>query len=472
MGLIAASRNKRDSVLVGISIGLFSLGGMLILFWRGHPALVNYAYPAAALGMGLWFYSTRPALYLGFTWWVFFVTPFVRRLVDYWVGYFNPMSPVMLAPYLVAGVSILTVVNAAGKLARRAFLPFLLALLGVLYGYAIGVVKVGVMSATFGLLNWLLPVLLAIHVCLLTNLTREHEKVVLSTFSWGVLIMGVYGIWQYTAVPPWDAKWLLESGMWKTMGRPEVGGIRVFSTLNSTGPFAFVMTAGLLLLFSGRSMVSWFAAIPGYFSFLFTLVRSAWGGWFVGVAYLAWRSTGTLRKRLLLLLGLTAVLSIPLFVYAPNTDRASNRAETLTNLQDDHSFQSRLGLHIYGAGAFLSTPIGRGIGNYGTAAKLSKGEVRSFDSGVFAVLLTLGWFGSLLYVGGVCWLLFRLLMADGKRAPPFVTTLSAVVFAFMSMMLFLNQLNGVTGVIVWPLLGLASTVVRTRQSPSTNTAAV
>jgi hypothetical protein len=64
------------------------------------------------------------------------------------------------------------------------------------------------------------------------------------------------------------------------------------------------------------------------------------------------------------------------------------------------------------------------------------------------------------------------LMADGKRAPPFVTTLSAVVFAFMSMMLFLNQLNGVTGVIVWPLLGLASTVVRTRQSPSTNTAAV
>lgn len=458
MGLISASRDRTRSLLLASALVLGSVCLITILFWQGMASLVNYAYPTTALVVGLWLYGTRPALYLGFTWWIWFVTPFVRRLVDYGIGHFTPTSPVMLAPYLVTGIAVLTLFRAGKRLARRDHVPFLLLLLGIGYGYLIGLIKVGPMSAIFGALNWLLPVLLALHVYLLPGLAEAHKKIVAKTFAWGVLVMGVYGLLQYVSVPPWDAQWLLDSDMWITMGRPEDGQIRIFSTLNSTGPFAYVLVAGLLLLFSNSNTVGRLAAAPGYFSLLFSLVRSAWGGWFVGLAYLAWRLKGKLRMRLVGLLAVTAMLSIPLFMLAPNTDRATERAATLTNLEEDASFRTRVGIHRRGATAVLRTPIGRGVGAYGPAAKLSKGGVASIDSGIFAVVLTLGWIGTLLYVSGLGWLLGRLFRLDARLADPFVTSLTAVTFAFMAMMIFLNQLNGVTGAVVWPFLALALTL--------------
>jgi thiol:disulfide interchange protein len=91
---------------------------------------------------------------------------------------------------------------------------------------------------------------------------------------------------------------------------------------------------------------------------------------------------------------------------------------------------------------------------------MSKGEVVSFDSGVFAVLLTLGWIGSLVYVGGLIWLLIRIFRSERHVEDLLVTTLTGIVFAFMGMMIFLNQLNGVTGVVLWPLLSLALVTVK------------
>lgn len=471
MGLITASRDQTRSVLLATSLAILSACVIAILFWRGHPALVKFAYPGAAGVVGLWLYSTRTPLYLGFTWWIWFVTPFVRRLVDHGVGHFDPTNPVMLAPYLVSAIALLTLLRAAGRLSRRSHLPFLLALLGIAYGYLIGLTKVGPLSATFALLNWLLPVVLALHIYLLPDLVERHTQIVKRTFAWGVLIMGLYGLLQYVAIPPWDAQWLLESDMWVTMGRPQDGQFRIFSTLNSTGPFAYVMTAGLLLLFASPGLVGRLAAAPGYFGLLLSLVRSAWGGWLVGVGYLAWRLQGKMKTRLVTLLAVGVVLSVPLFLFAPNTDQAAERAETLTNLEKDASFKARLGIYRRASAAFLRTPIGHGLGNYGTAAKLSKGEVVSFDSGIFNVLLTLGWGGSFLYGGGLIWLLFRLFRVDPHLTNPFVTTLAAVTFAFIAMMVFVNQLSGVMGVIVWPFLGLALALARTTE-PFSKTLAV
>jgi hypothetical protein len=442
-------------MLVAAALLVVSLCAIIVLFWRDVPALVNYAYPAAALGTALWLYSTRPALYLGFTWWIWFITPFVRRLVDYEVGFHDPVSLVMLAPYLVTGVAILTVVNAIGRLTQRAYRPFLLIILGIIYGFAIGLVKVGAFSATFALLSWLLPVVFGLHIYLHPKLVSVHTRVMLSTFAGGVLVMGIYGVLQYVYVTPWDAKWLLDSGMWKTMGRPDPGNFRIFSTLNSTGPFAFVMAGGLLLLFTGKSAVRWVAAAPGYFGLLLSLVRAAWGGWFVGVAYLAWRLQGRMKMRLVTLLVVAMALSVPIFMFAPNTNRAAARAETLTNLNQDTSFRARVGIHVRGMRAFFRTPIGNGLGNYGTAAKLSKGDVVSFDSGVFHVLLVLGWVGTLLYVSGLLWLLTRMFRLDHRARDPVATTFAAVVFAFLAMMLFVNTLTGLLGMMVWPFLGLA-----------------
>ncbi|MGQ9873077.1 hypothetical protein [Leptodesmis sp.] len=62
-------------------------------------------------------------------------------------------------------------------------------------------------------------------------------------------------------------------------GTPEPLGIRVFSTMNSPGPFATVMMAGLVLLFTSRSSIRFVGAGAGYRLFFCLLCdRPGWGG--------------------------------------------------------------------------------------------------------------------------------------------------------------------------------------------------
>jgi hypothetical protein len=461
MGLLAASRDATRSTYLAGALAVLGLSACALLVWWDLVPLVGYAYPGTALLIALWLYGARTPLYLGFTWWIWFVTPFVRRIVDYNLGHFTPVSPVMLAPYLVTAVALLTALPSARRLLHRRHVPFLLVVGGIAYGYLVGLIKVGALSATFALLQWIVPVALALHIALLPSLFSAHRRVILSTFVWGLLVMGTYGVAQYIHVLPWDAQWLLESGMWVTMGRPGEGSVRIFSTLNSTGPFAYVAVAGLLLLFVRGGRLSSLAAVPGSFCLLFSLVRSAWGGWLVGMAVLAWQLTGALKARLVKVLVVTVVLSVPLFVFAPNTDRAVQRAETLMNLEGDTSFRARVGVYERGARELVSTPLGVGLGNYGTAAKLDRGDVVSFDSGVLAVALTLGWLGTLLYGTGLGWLLVRVVASRPSRPPPLSAFVSIVV-SFLFLLLFVNVMVGVLGMTVWTFLGLSLAAV---QSP-------
>ena len=86
---------------------------------------MNYAYLAATLAVGVLLYWRRPGLYVGFTWWLWFLTPEMRRLSDYVQGW-NPINPVMLAPYLVSALAIFTLMHHLPKLQLNRFFPFVL----------------------------------------------------------------------------------------------------------------------------------------------------------------------------------------------------------------------------------------------------------------------------------------------------------------------------------------------------------
>ena len=270
-----------------------------------------------------------------------------------------------------------------------------------------------------------------------------------------MLVLGTYAVVQYIVAPAWDMQWLAESGMVSSMGQPEPTEFRIFGTLNATGPFAKIMMVGLLLLFDGRGLIPRLAAIPGYASLLLTLVRAAWGGWLVGVAFIVSRLTGKLRVRLLFVLAVGVALAIPLLLYAPNTERVATRAESLTNLDDDGSLNARMQLYRSTTAEALLNPVGQGIGSFGTAAKLSEGEPVSFDSGVLAIPFTLGWPGTLLYIGGLVWMLLRALQIRKPETDQFAVIAVAIVLAYMAMMVFHNQLKGLSGVTVWSFLALA-----------------
>ena len=442
-----------------VTSGFFLLAACILaaLLWGDQVRLIMYAYPGLAVLVGGWLYGAQPALYLGFSWWIWFITPFVRRVVDYQVGYFNPVNPIMLAPFGVTGWAVLTLLRFGDRLKDQAYFPFLLSLLGVLYGYLVGVVKAGAFSATFALLEWLCPILIGFHACVFWQLYPAHRRVIRSVFAGGVFLMGIYGIAQYLNPFPWDTQWLIDSGMTSSHGFPAPTSFNIFSTLNSRGPFAFVMFAGLLILFDGRRLLSRLAIAPGVISLLLSMVRSSWGGLGLGMMFLSVRFKGSQRTRLIGILTVGSLLLIPMWMYTPNTSRITSRADTMTHLAEDNSLNARLRLYTQALPNALRTPIGRGIGGFGVASKLQDEDraVKGLDSGIINILLSLGWVGSLLYLGGFVELLRRIVLLDTKKTDPFGVIATAIVVSLAALLVITTTVKGLLGALTWCFLGLA-----------------
>ncbi len=432
---------------------LLCLSGFAFLYWSENAALLQYVYPAAAVTVGALLYVARPSLYLGFVLWMWFVTPFVRRLIDYQSG-FSFISVVMLAPFLVTAISAFTLLRYGGLLQQPRYRPIGLVLLGLLYGYLVGVARVGVYGATYDALLWFTPVLLGFHVLVHWKEYPLCRQVVRSTFTWGVLLLGSYGILQFIVLPAWDAHWMIGANM-ASIGKPVPFGLRIFGTLNAPGPFAVTMVVGLLLLFDGRGLLPRFAAVPGYIALLLTLVRSAWGGWVLAILFLVVRLRGHLRGRLVVVLAAGLLLSLPLLVmYNPITERVQSRAETLSDLGEDGSFQARTNLYRYASATALTNPVGAGMGSVGKAAKASEGAAESFESGVLAIPYVLGWPGTLFYGLGLILLCTQALKARAESTDQFAMISASIVFAFSGMMLLGNMLIDIKGVMYWSFLAL------------------
>ncbi len=432
--------------LIGL-VGVTALGVV-----GGGSSVLQLAFPVLATGVGaLWLWQ-RPAGYLGYTWWLWFLTPEVRRLVDNQTGY-TEASLVMVAPFLVSCLAAFPVFFNLHRFAPRYRLPFALVLLGLMYGYGIGVLLGSVFGATFDLLNWLAPVVLGAYLLVTPHHFEAQRRVVQRTFIWGVLVMGLYGLYQFLVMPAWDSYWMVQSDM-GSIGSPEPFEVRVFSTLNSPGPFAVVMLAGLLLLLRTPGVLRWGAAAVGFASFMLSLVRSAWGGLVVGLLVLAAQLPARERTRLALTLVAVGVAALPLLRFGPIAESVNTRFESLDNVQGDVSYRARLTLYTDMASFLVRHPLGLGLGSTGVAADLNaRGGVVNLDSGVIAVPYAFGALGTLYYAGGVGWL-FALALARLRRSGAFGTTCLSVAVAGLSQVAFGNAWVGVMGVVIWFFLCL------------------
>jgi hypothetical protein len=357
---------------------------------------------------------------------------------------------------LVTGLTFFTLLRHSPKLQDFPFFPIGLATAGLLYGFGMGVLKVGMFAAAFDLINWIVPVMVAFHLGVHWRKYPRYRRVTQRTFSWGVLVMGLYGLWQFFALPVWDQFWMLNAPM-GSIGSPEPLEVRVFSTLNSPGPFAVVMMAGLLVLFSGGGLQRWFAAIPGYASFLLSLVRSAWGAWVVGLYFLASQG-GRSRQRWLAALAVTGLIVWPLLSFGPIADAVDTRLQSISTLQQDTSFAARLRFYSEFAPQAFSNVLGAGLGSTGLATKLSTGgelgQFGDFDSGIMAIPFVLGWPGGLLYAGGLVWLSSYALRRV-KWPDLFAAASRGIAGAVLVQLVFGNVATGVSGMVLWYFLGLA-----------------
>lgn len=422
----------------------------------GLGKVLNFAFPGGAFLVGLVLYFRYPVLYVGFCWWIWFLTPFVRRYADFRSGFTDP-SPILLAPYFVTLVSLVTILRSLPSANRRGSLPFLLSLVGVLYGFLVGVIKTSPVSASVRSLEWFTPIVLGHHLFINWRDYPEQRQNIQTVFLWCVLITGSYGVYQYMVAPEWDTAWLINTDL-RSAGAPEPQGLRVWSTMHGPGVFASVMMAGLLLLLTNVKMLSLPAMAVGYLSFLLSLVRSLWLGWFVALLNLAIFLKPKFQVRLVVIIAVAALCVVPLTLVEPFSEVISARLDSLSNLEGDTSSTDRQATYQALLGPALVNVIGDGI---------RSGAI--YDSAVLETLISLGWIGSTFYVSGLFLLLLRLVGSAQIRNDSFASTARAITIGMFSQILFGSSMLGLPGMILWSFLsiGLAAQKFYDRSDSST-----
>ncbi|WP_322030417.1 glucose-6-phosphate isomerase [Paraburkholderia sp. J76] len=425
-----------------------------LLIGAHQGTVLTLAFPVLSIAVGFWLYFVNPVRYIGFMWWLWFLSPEVRRLADYGKGGFTPTSLIQVAPLAVTMISGISLLRYYPILGQRRGLPLLLALLGIGYAFAVGVVASGPAAAVYDLANWIYPFLIGFHIMVLTRQYPECSKTIINTFIYGMLVMGAYGLVQFFIMPPWDAMWMIGSDM-NSQGDPVPLGVRVFSTMNSSGPFAFAMMGAMVFVMAAQHRVRWIAAAFGFFSFALSLVRSTWGGWAIAMVIQLMKSSNKVRIRIVVSAVVLAGVCVPLLTFGPVADRMQQRLNTLVNLKDDQSYEARNQFYADFAKKAFTDVTGEGLGATGASTKLSSnngqlGQYGSFDSGVMNIPFVLGWPGTLLYMSGVLWLLVRAVRVSFRlQEDRYVCACLSLAISIFAMLVFTNSLVGTGGLLLF-----------------------
>jgi hypothetical protein len=436
-------------------IAIFGLVFLTILgTFSGMGSLMRLIFPIGSLGIGTFLYQRYPILYNGFFWWLWFLTPFLARIIDFRNGW-DPSRLILLAPYLVSLLLLKTFFQHLPRANHIGGGPLIMAFVAVCYGLLIGLVNGTPIVVVRNFLDWLIPIIYGFHLLVNWKDYPKYRQNFQRVFVWGTLVMGAYGIFQYIVAPEWDRYWLIESGMFSSAGNPEPFGMRIWSTMNSQGPFATTMQAGLLLLLTSQGSLRIPAAIVGFLSFLMTLVRSNWGAFCLALVIFLPSLNQKLQMRLIVTILTLAICIIPFTTIEPFASNLNTRLQTISNLEQDGSFQDRKGLFEIAIQFALSEYVGRGIGSGGAYdQKTGKWVSASIDNGILVLLFTIGWLGTIVYLAGLIPMLLNVLKISEVSFDPFLSGTRALSISYCALLIFGGAVVGGTGIFLWGFLSI------------------
>jgi O-antigen ligase len=385
-------------------------------------------------------------------WLTWLLAPFARRV--FFLSEPLETEPLALAPFLI------TALVAALELQRTNLSPSLRrVLLLVTGGYLLGAytgLRASPPAAAFALLAYLTAA-----GCLVIGYREGSagRRLVLPAVLMVVApILSLYAFGQYYLdLPEWDAAWR-ENAEVGTVGSPDGDRIRVWSTLNSPGTFAYVLGLTLVAYIALRpfSVPRVLAALPVLGALALTYVRGAWIATILAVLALGILTRGAALGRA----GAVALVVAAIASTALGGATGSALTERVSSLSDpakDESGEARLTTAIETAPVAAAQPLGLGVGQAGEATRLGeRGGFRYTDNGYLALLFQVGPFGFLLVMAGVVIATRRALRNAWRRPRDSVDVLAAglVVLSLLAM-LGGDQLYGVGGMIFWYAAGLA-----------------
>jgi hypothetical protein len=157
-----------------------------------------------------------------------------------------------------------------------------------------------------------------------------------------------------------------------------------------------------------------------------------------------------------------------LFAVGPVADTINSRLQTIVEIRQDNSFRARTEFYAEFLPQAFSNVMGEGLGSTGLGTKLSNeqatlGAYGSLDSGVMEIPLVMGWPGTMLYVGGLIWLVvyaFR----NSRVEDLFAVASRGIVVAMLVMLLADDTTNGLPGMLLWSFLCLSVAAARFNSS--------
>jgi hypothetical protein len=406
-------------------------------------------FPAWSFLVGLFLYFRHPILYNGFVWWVWFLVAFVRRLADYRSGY-TESSPMLLAPYLVSFIPIITVFKRLGHIQKDDSLPFILPIFASFYGLLIGVLSKSPFEVFRGFLDWASPLFFAFHLFVNWKIYPKYKLNTQKVFLWGILVMSVYAVMQFLELPEWDLLWLKETGMESATGSAEEGGVRVWGTMHSPEPFAAILAGGLLILLSYAGGAGIPVSVIGYLAILVCRVRSGWLGWAAGLLSFFGTLKLTSQIRLLVIGGILVASVMPLMAMPDFSDKIGTRMDTLGDLDNDSSASGRQDAFNESIGLALFSFIGEGLGR------------ESMDNSILAMLFYIGWIGTLPYMAGLVIAVVKMFQTPTSSKDLFATVSRGVVMSTIVRFPVNGPHLGPSGAMMWGFLALALAAYRYR----------
>jgi len=418
----------------------------------GQAGLLRLVFPVLSVAVsGFLLWRSKP-LYVGLVFWLWFLAPFLGRMADFQSGW-TPVSSVELAPYLAAGLSAVPLLLRPGRLASRELLPYICALAAILYGTILGITYLPLFQIMRSLVNWVVPVIFGLFVYEHRQYYGEFRKVIESSFLYGVLLLGAYGIYQFFFLPDWDRMWMLNVQM-NSFGEIEPMKTRTFSTMNAPAIFAATMACGLLVLFNLKGKLRLLATAAGFVALIMTLSRSSWLSLAAGCVYLMFRMS--MRARLQLALAGAASIAVLIAVaQVPGiNDVIEERMATFAQPGQDVSFTARVEGHEAALRELAQEPWGEGVGSTDTLHNTEGDDaiIGPHDSTLLEFLYSLGWFGTFMYALGLGSLGVQL--ARKRGSDPLVMSAHAILIGFLAQSLLNSIFLGVLGFMVWTLASM------------------
>ena len=412
-------------------------------------------FPAGCLYVGYRALRADSALFGEFVTWLFFLTPLIRRIVDYETG--ARETVIIATPFLVLFIPLLLVLGQWRKVVNRECSPFCYAIASILYGAFVACAHAQFSSAATGLLMWIAPITFALYLLIERDRIFATYEGIERAMLGGTFVAGIYGLFQYLAVPAWDAAWMRSVDM-VTIGKPEPMEVRVFSTLNSPQILGAFLMVGILLAYRLPSKWKYLILPAGITSLALSFARSAWVGLVAGLIFLAFRASPREKVRTIFATIGCAILILVASNVPEFSETLSARFSTFADLKHDESALDRRETYRQVTEMLQHSPTGIGLG-------VDNGTVDAQnDSSVVAVLLSLGLPGSFVFAAalGVC--AFTLLFTKAAREFPQLLGLQCCFTGLAFESPLNNVVNGQTGFLLWSLIGLSYGILLKRKA--------